>query len=312
MRIRTTLAASLCVLLGCTGAVARVKTSPVAVIPFRETAGHIYVTAAIGESRDLAVMIDTGASETVLSKTVYTRLGLPFAGMVNLPPGFGGRSANPAEVTTIPSLALGGLAIRNISALVLPLEFIQAGFGVKTDAVLGADLFNRYVVELDYPKRVLRVYDPASYHAPKGGCKLALHLRTYPLIDAQIIGSGGTPIDAVVFLDTGSQIPMLTRSFTASHPDLLAYSEGGSQQGQGAIGSTTKFRVGRVPAIRLGDCTIRNPMVGFSEDATGLGATGAFSATIGLSVFRNFTTIFDYPQGFVIFQGQSKVTSASK
>lgn len=283
------------------------QASPIVVIPFREMAGHIYVKATIGGLRDLSVVIDTGSPYFGVSQKIYERLKLPLTGMVNMPPGFGGRTPIPIVTTSVPSVSFGGLKIKNLRSLVLPLASIQDASGVETDAIIGSDLFSRYVVQLDYAGKVLRLYDPAEYPEPQGGCRLPLYVRMYPLVRAEIMAASGKSVHAVLFLDTGGEIPMLTKSFIASHPDLpLARLSPKPEQGRGLLGSTTRFRIGRVLGIRLGTCTIHDPIVAFSEDTTGMGLGGSsFSGEIGLSIFRRFTTIFDYRGGFVVFQSNT-------
>ncbi|MGH9736206.1 MAG: aspartyl protease family protein [Candidatus Acidiferrales bacterium] len=284
-------------------------TPPVAVVPFRDT-GHIYIKGGISGFRDLSMVIDTGAPESVLSQTIYLQLKLPFTGMVNFPGGFGGGVMNPMPTTSVPFIRFGSSAIKNLPFIVLPPDFIPKMPGAEVDAIIGSELFNHYVVELDYPNKVVRLYDPVNYREPQSGCKLPLRLgpkpSPLPLVHAKIVTKAGRSVDAVLFLDTGGQVAvMLTNVFTMQHPELLKDVPTHSEEADG-IGASTRFRIGRVPAIQLGACTIHDPMVAFSQDKRGMGQGGDFfSGEIGLSVFRRFTTIFDYPAGFVVFQSNA-------
>lgn len=286
------------------------NASPLSVVPFREMSGHIYIKGAIRGFRDLSMVIDTGASGSMLSETIYGQLNLPLIGMVNLPPSYGGGVTNPMPTTSIPTIGLGGFEIQNLPFIVIPDNFIPTMPGVETDAIIGSELFKRYVVEIDYSNKVLRLYDPSSYRQPQTGCKLPLHLgpmpSPLPLVHARIIAEGGRAVDAVLFLDTGGQIPMLTNSFTTAHPELLKNVPTHLEEADGIGGGITRFRVGRVPAIQLGACAVRDPLVAFSQDTEGMGQGGSFfSGQIGLTVFRRFTTIFDYQGGFVIFESNT-------
>jgi len=282
---------------------------PLAVVPFREMGGHIYVKGVSG-SRDLSIVLDTGAPQSLLTQTMYLQLKLPFTGMVTLPPGFGGRVTNPMATTSVPLISLGALAVKNLPFIVIPSDFIPTMPGVETDAIIGSDLFNRYVVELDYSTKVLRLYDPSTYREPQTGCKLALRFgptpSRLPLVHARIAAEAGSGADAVLFLDTGAQVPMLTNVFTMEHPELLRNVPPGTEQADGIGGGVTRFRVGRLPAIQLGACTVRDPLVIFSQDDAGMGLGGDFySGEVGLSIFHRFTTIFDYPGRFVVFQSET-------
>lgn len=286
--------------------------SPVAVIPFQEGAQrHIFVKATIGSLRNLSVMIDTGSFNFTLSQRVYEQLKLPVVALAYQPRPDPRQTPTPVLMTSVPSIAFSGLEIKNVRALVVPLNSprTMAIAHVRTDAVIGGDLFSRYVVELDYTNKVLRVYHPADYPEPQSGCKLPLSLydQMYPLVHAQIIAEGGKLVDAVLLLDTGDQTPMLNKPFMASHPNLPVERLSSKViEGQSDYG-TVRFRTGHLLGIRLGACTISEPLVILREDPMGIGF-GA-DGDIGLSVFRRFTTIFDYPAGLVVFQDTTKPTA---
>lgn len=286
----------------------REAASSVAVIPFREVAGHIYVEATISGLKDLSVLIDTGSPGTIVSQALYKQLKLPFVGLANLGPAPGGLGQFDVLKTSVPSVSFAGVTMKNVPALVLPLPH-STGADIEVAAIIGPALFSRYVVALDFADKVLRLYDPVHYIEPQGGCKVPLSLRTYPLIHAGIIAGDGKVVDAVLSLDSGSEYPLLTKSFTTLHPDLeLKHSTiafGVAQTVQGA----SKARAARVLGIRLGTCTIEDPVVLFPAEATGLWADDhSVSGNIGLSIFRQFTTIFDYPKGFVVFESPKKAS----
>jgi len=284
--------------------------SPVAVIPFHEMGQHIYVKATMDGLQNLSVIIDTGSANLFLSRKVYEQLKLPVIGLTNLPGPDPRDTPTPVLMTSVPSMAFGGLQIKNLRALVVSLNSpqIMAIAHVRTDAILGGDLFKRYVVELDYTNKVLRLYDPADYPEPQSGCKLPLSLydRILPRVHAQIMADGGKLVDAVLLLDTGDQTVTLNGPFMASHPNLPV-KKLSSKVGSGtSVNYTIKFREGHLLGIRLGACTISEPLVTLLDEP--LGTAAGFDGGIGLSVFRQFTTIFDYPRGFVVFQKNPKAT----
>lgn len=276
--------------------------SPLAVIPFQEMAQHIYAKGGIGSLGALSIVIDTGSPEFILSQNVYERLQLPLIGMVNIPSRVEGHMPTPAALTSVPSVSLGAVAIRNLRALVLPLDFIKANSGVETDAIIGSDLFSRYVVELDYSNKLLRLYEPSKYPGPRSGCQLPLDARGQPRVHAAILTKNGKSIDGVFLLDTGTEYSLFTKSFSALHPDVrVKYLSTKLQEGLGP-GGVARGRIGQAVGIRLGGCTMRDPTVIFSENMTGMDPSGRFAGEIGLTIFREFTTIFNYPAGYVVFQ----------
>jgi hypothetical protein len=194
-------------------------SSPVAVVPFELVVNHLYVQASVNNSPPLSVVIDSGTTEAALDRSRSIQLALPASGAV-LIPGFGNEKPTAGQKVAISRISLYGITLDNIVADSVPLDVYSQLLGHTTDALLGSELFNKYVVEVDYPKRVLRLYDPASYVEPKEGCKLPLLLDTYPMVHAQLIDNDEKPIDAVLALDTGSSSVYITKLFGDAHPSL--------------------------------------------------------------------------------------------
>ena len=74
--------------------------------------------------------------------------------------------------TKIAKLGLGTETFKNIPSFAIDLAFFEKLVGHETDAILGFDVFSRYVVEVDYKERFLRLYDPDHYSDSGDGCKL--------------------------------------------------------------------------------------------------------------------------------------------
>ncbi len=193
--------------------------------------------------------------------------------------------------------------LENVAANSVPLDVFNQLLGHTTDAIIGSDLFNKYVVELDYPERVLRLYDPDNYVEPGDGCQLPLSLDTYPMVHAQLVDSDGKTIDARLVLDTGSSHLIVTKSFGDAHPNLPLDGKTIDAPTVKMLSGATRLRLGRVREVNLGGCIVRKPITIFSQDGSGPGVGDeTHSGYIGMSIFQQFTTVFDYRHHMVIFR----------
>ncbi|NNC73589.1 MAG: hypothetical protein HKN78_12040 [Sphingomonadaceae bacterium] len=102
------------------------------------------------------MIIDTAASETMLSDATVARLGLESRGRpatVN-----GATGSNSVEYYRLRSLQVGEHLYRRIGAYGFP----QLAAPVEADGLLGADILRRHVVEFDMPRGSLILHNPRT------------------------------------------------------------------------------------------------------------------------------------------------------
>lgn len=274
---------------------------PTAIVPFELVVDHVYVQATLNDSLVLSVLVDSGAPQTIIDRALSLQLGLPTLGEVLLP-GFGNQHPTAAQRTLIDRLNLSRASLSTVHANSVPLNFFNELVGHATDGVLGADLFNKFVVELDYARQQLRLYEPDRYSDKDGDCRVPLLTDTYPRIRGEFVDSDGRIIEATFVLDTGSNYLIVTNSFFSLHPRLPRDSRTVDAPSRRLLSGYARMRAGRIRELRFGACKITNPVALFSQDPNGAGAgTPDLSAYVGTSIFREFTTVFDYQHHLAIF-----------
>ncbi|MFM7229630.1 MAG: aspartyl protease family protein [Cyanobacteriota bacterium] len=162
----------------------------------------------------LRLLLDSGASVSLVTERLVQRLGLPVS---PLPPGAlrlagagaGCQDLRPGRVQ-LPQLTVGGMQIDGLEALVMPALGIPPG----SDGVLGAPLFRQLPLLVDPVGRRLRLgpdLDRAGV-APAGATRLPLRWRhAVPLLELQ--DSRGTQGSAL--LDTGAEGLFVSRNLAA-------------------------------------------------------------------------------------------------
>ena len=172
------------------------------------------VTLTASDGTVLRLLLDSGASVSLVTEGLVRRLGLPVA---ELPPGAlrlagagaGCQALRPGRVR-LPDLRLGGLQIEAPEALVMPALGVPPG----SDGVLGAPLFRQLSLLIDPVSRRVRL-DPGSDHpavAPGRATRLPLRWRHgVPLLDLQ--DSSGKTVSAL--LDTGAEGLFISRGLAA-------------------------------------------------------------------------------------------------
>ena len=266
--------------------------------------GLIYMQATLNGSKPLWMMLDTGSSVTVLDESVSKALGLRSYGEGDAyGPGQG--SSQKLAFASHARLRFAGVELSDQTVATLPLDWFSREVGRSTDGFLSSDIFRRFVVEIDYANQVLRLYDPAVFSYPGSGQRLPLDFAwdNIPRVRAEVVAPDGRSIPGIFLVDTGSTPGFwLTKEFSDAHPEFLSAEKTIEAPSVVVVGGEIRSRVGRVPAIRLGEIVIREPATTFSQNTSGTFAAPHLAGVIGAQILSRFTVIFDYPHGQMILQ----------
>ena len=150
----------------------------------------IVAPGTAGKWKDLHLLIDTGATPTVLDRQLAQKLGL-----VEEPASItfvNGKMA--AGRATLPSLEFGPMRRDNLPVMVEDLSFFQKALPVRIDAVIGLDVLGS-AFEIDYLSRQI-------YFGPLPPMANSLPLRIeagLPVVDAQL-----NHVSLHLLIDTGA------------------------------------------------------------------------------------------------------------
>jgi hypothetical protein len=265
-------------------------------IPFQLTDGLIYMQASLNGSSPLSVILDTGSSYTVIDESVSKILGLDFRGE-GIASGPGQGSTQEFAFAGHATLMFAGAEMDDQTVATLPLEWFSRELGRRVDGFLGSNIFQNYVVEIDYANQLLRFHDPASYSYSGSGGHFPIEFvwDNIPSVRAEVLTPDGTAIQGVFLVDSGATTAIwLSRAFSDTHPEFLSAQETIEVPNVVAVGGEFRARLGRVPALRLGKFLVSMPLVQFSQNTSGIFATPGLAGTIGAETLRRFTVIFDY------------------
>src|SRR5262249_8876494 len=153
------------------------------------------------------------------------------------------------------------VSLRSEHDSTFPFVGLAPRMGHVMDGIVGAELFQRYVVEIDYASSTLRLYEPASFHYEGKGERLALTFSTnLPYMQAAIDLSDGRRLPGRFVIDSGSsQAVILLPAFAERESVAATVGKTVATSGQ-AIGGTTDSRTGRLGAIELGALRLEKPL----------------------------------------------------
>ena len=240
---------------------------------------------------------------------VYKRqMGLPFHAMGGKTPnaeGFG-KGSGPETFVVEKTVTLGikDFPILTGQTYVLDLGGFEDGMGVHFDCVLGLPLFAHYVVEIDFAKRQLMLYDPRGFEYSGPGHRVPLRVAVPPTIEAGVITPDGRTVKATVGLDLGSDaIFDFQPSFQSVH-HVLSAGQAEVPIDEIGLGGIFHMSIVRLPSVEIAGYKLDKPLVAFMHTSPGP-SLSANDGYVGNALMRRFTVIFDYSRERVIFEPNS-------
>lgn len=246
----------------------------------------------------LSFLIDTGVQTTVLlNLDEKDTTSLNRSEIIQLR-GLGGEELIQAFRSRDNHLSLGKVEHPALTILIIYDENINFSprLGIPVHGILGYDFFKDFIVEINYQKKFLRVYDRLHFDKNlKKYDKVALQFYQNKPYVTTTIDLDGKKTDATLLLDNGlSDAVWLFPDSTNisvpqnSFPDYL---------GLGLLGDVTGERA-RIRSMKLGDYVLNEVAASFPDSLSveGLQTYHSRNGSIGSEILRRFNLFFDYRQ----------------
>src|SRR5262245_40066890 len=259
-------------------------------VPIELSGNTTFLTVRVNGNGPYSFILDTGAHSSSVSPGVVEKLGLA-AREGSVSHGAGGAVAS-SQVSAV-TLEVGEAKLPGLQVSAFPVDSIENSVGRRIDGMLGSELVRRYVVELDYVKLQLTLYEPKEFSAEGRGKGLPLSFfDNHPYVHAAVTPPNGKEIEAEFVIDSGSNFPLiLLPSFTEAHGLREAVPAPLVSTGRG-VGGEIPLPIGRVASLHLGASTIERPVTALPEE--GFFAREGKAGNIGSAILRRFRVTFDY------------------
>jgi hypothetical protein len=281
---------------------AQTKAAAAAVIQFEPIGRHIFIRVRINDSNPLWFIFDTGDKVAIVDLAKAKSLGLNLHGEVNVG-GAGPGTLKGSLVRDATLKVIGAEGAPQPVVMAIPLDNIRSRFGHDVDGIIGADFIKQFVVEVDYPARVLRLHDKEKFEYSGSGEIIPTRLNSagHPIIAARISVAGRAPLDGQFVVDLGSGGSLILNRPFVERESLLPSGKTIRAMGGGAGGRVTG-RVGRIAELSIGRFRIDNPLTMFSQDRGGAFASSELQGNIGAQIMSKFKVLLDYSRGRMILE----------
>jgi Aspartyl protease/PDZ domain len=281
-------------------ALALSAAEPLTDVAFDDDFSLVFLEVTVDGSPPLSFLLDTGFDVSVLDAGTAAKLGLASQQTrVEAQPGGDVETGRLAPV----ALGVGPLHVPDVPLITVPLAALQRFVGRRVDGILGHDPLERYVVDIDYPRRRLRLLDPAGFTHTGTGQVLPMRIDEAQIfVDAGVVMPWGRTVFGSFKIDTGSlDAAGLNLNFVRDGgligPDTREVAAEGV-----AVGGATEGRLFRAGAVVIGADAIPAPLLGYTVDSKGF-ENRADAGTLGGAVLSRYRVILDYPRERLILEG---------
>jgi hypothetical protein len=278
----------------CVGASgAQKRNRPVATVPFEISGNLIFLPVRVNQQATLWFILDTGAGVNIIKEKQAERLGLKLESKENVLDGM-------PHAKGI-SLGLVGVELSDQTIFAAATESLEPSVGRAVDGILGFDIFHRYVVEIDYDARRLRLFDAAGYLYQGRGESIPMIVEdNTPFVRATLTQPESNSVEGKFLIDTGASGALnVFKHFDEPHGLSSSLSKTLQSTGVGFSGKA-QTRTGRIKRLQLGRLRIANPVASFSQAEDSPDEAG--DGEIGGDLLRRFKVVLDDARKRIILE----------
>ena len=134
-----------------------------ATIPFELYGNQIFVRVRVNTLGPFWFVVDSGAGGWIVDRAHAVRLGLHLEQETAQGTGAGSGPYDVSYVKDV-SFSIAEFAIPVPLIGVIDLGNNRSQIGREIEGLVGYDFFEKFVVEIDYQAKIIRLFDPKTYH----------------------------------------------------------------------------------------------------------------------------------------------------
>lgn len=262
------------------------SSGPIAFDFFAER--RIYLPVVVN-GQDVEALLDSGAETTVIDRAFAGRLGLRPEGTVSAE-GTGGETT--VGVAGGVSVRLGDATLSGITAAIMDLSGLASRLGRPLPVILGKELLNEAVVDIDFAARRLEVHAPDRYAPPANALETpALSVGGVRTVPVSL--EGRSPVQATFDLGNGS--PLIVYPAYAARESLLTDRPASLSLG-GGVGGVRIQPIATLDRLGFGGVGFEGVPATFPAAGTAVFDTDQVAANVGLPLISRFRLITDFPR----------------
>jgi hypothetical protein len=268
----------------------------IASVPFELAGTYVVINVKINNSSTLKLILDTGVRNTIITELQSDdEVSLNFTEIKDIQ-GLGTNQILNAYIAHNNILNIGKLKLYNKTVHVLKEDVFNLSrqTGTKVNGLLGADIFQNHIVQIDYSRRRIFFYDPDGFIPPDKYGYMPMTIEKQKMyIHLSILEKDTARRSIKMLMDTGAELTAWFQTLTNKAISIPEKSIKG-RIGQGLSGEITGY-FARVPQICISNFCVKNPIVAFPDSAAiaEIIKNSDRDGTIGCRLLSRFNLIID-------------------
>lgn len=275
------------------------------IIPFKVYSNLVVIKVVVNDKDTLNFILDTGVSSIFLTDPALgKKMKFKYVRKVQIT-GAGEEKALEANITIGHKVQIGDVVGNHQNLVVLSEDILRLSefMGVPIHGIFGHDLFDNFVVTIDYATSQLTLTRPNKFKLKKK------HGDRYPIVVTQnkpytdsffitAYNSEETPVRLVIDTGAGHALLLNESETKIPLPDKVIR----ANLGRGLNGEIFGH-IGRVSSLRMGEIELKDVLASFPDS---LSFSMKFPASdndrqgsIGCEFLRRFKVTFNYSEGYM-------------
>jgi aspartyl protease/PDZ domain-containing protein len=238
------------------------------------------------------LILDSGAGISVLDSTFAKSVNIKGGGSIGVM-GVGGNST--MQLAPNLQIKMGALTLSHITAGLIDLSGVSADMGHPLPLILGKEVLNQLVIDIDFQHHKIAFLDPQGFSGPPDAVRLELgrHGDNHT-VPVSVEGAAPVPFD----FDLGNGSPLIVYAAYRDRAHLL---DGKSQSLTltSGVGGAKPDKMATVRSIALGGVQMNQIPAAFPDAGSDAVSSDRAAGNIGLPVFKRFRLVTDYPHNAV-------------
>lgn len=259
-------------------------------VPAEFVEGLVFLPVRVNGSQPSLFELDSNAFVSSIDPKRAADLGLPSVPVLS-DASVSGASKIRSAVITLPGVDIAMLSLPTAGK-----ENFASLVGRAYQGMLGNDFLSRVIVEVDYSRQTVRLYDPGAFVYSGKGASFPLSFSgSMPLIHAKFSLPGQKSREGDFNIDTAlNQSVVFAETFAQSHRLFSSHLHTIADVYQ-PTGDGNQLLVGRIKAFEIGKYSAEKVIASFSQSVPGAQHNSKIAGIIGGKFLSRFIVTFDFP-----------------
>lgn len=281
------------------------KPALVASIPFEMAGGYIIVQARINKTTPLNFIFDTGVRNTIITELHEgDDISLHFSEK-RIIQGLGQGNTVSSLRSDSNDISIGKLTLSDKTVYLLEEDIfaLSENNGRKINGLLGLDLIQSYVVQIDYSRQKIKFYEKSSFIPPSDYSYKPLVIENNKMyMELTLLDLNAKIRTIKMLIDTGAQLNawfQTVRANATGIPEKRVH----ARVGQGFSGEIYGY-LACIPRICIDRYCVTDPIVIFPDSSmiASIMKNSDRDGTIGSELLCRFNIYIDYQNKSIYFK----------